>query len=679
LATDIYLVDLTYTQQGLQSEIMPSAVGGIGTYCEANIGEPVDIQIFKMPDEFSRALEDKVPKVIGFSFYAWNARLSLEFAKAIKAVAPQTVIIFGGPHYPVEADRQTSFLRNHPEIDFYIVKEGEVPFTKLISELIKANFDLEIEYHIPSVHFFRKDVNTAYLPAPENRIKDLTDIPSPYLNGWMDKYFDQGFMPIVQTNRGCPFTCTFCVEGTKYYNKINRSSFDKTDRELRFIGKKMKPIVDQGGRSDLFIADSNFGMYKSDIETSQTIRDCQDKYKWPQYVNVATGKNQKERVLESASLMQGALRLSGSVQSLSDEVLENIKRANVSVDQIMDLAQRGADIDANTYSEVILGLPGDSVDRYEHTITTLMGANFNIIETYTLMLLPGSDMDTAESRKKFEFTTRFRAIPRCFGYFKLFNREIVVGEVEEVVISNATLTFDDYVKCRKTALVTTLIYNDGLFQPVMEILRKMDIAPFDMVKRILELSSNTGLAEIFDDFERETRDELWDDEGELGNHLKIKENVERFLNGESGNNVLYKYKALAMVKAMDDICSAFLAALKDCLAKASIRLSEVQMNYISQMVDYLGTRSKQIFHDTDRPIHSEYNFDIKRDIENENLDLSLISESDRVARAYSFDHTPEQIDTVNRLLKTYGNSEIGLSRAVTRTNIKRLLRSTSDI
>jgi hypothetical protein len=98
-------------------------------------------------------------------------------------------------------------------------------------------------------------------------------------------------------------------------------------------------------------------------------------------------------VLQVATLVQGALRLSGSVQSLDEGVLENIKRKNVSADQIMQVAVMGSEIGANTYSEVILGLPGDTKKKHYDTIARLIQSGFNRVETYTLMMLHGSELN----------------------------------------------------------------------------------------------------------------------------------------------------------------------------------------------------------------------------------------------------------------------------------------------
>lgn len=321
----VWLADLTYTQQTLSSELMPAAVGGIATFCDANVSLVRPTRVFKYPERLIAALEsDGVPDIIGFSSYVWNSSLASAFARRIKKVRPETVVVFGGPNYPSTAEEQERYLRAHDEFDFFIVKEGEVAFARLVAALVESGLDkAAVHGKIGSVHSV--DANGAvHLMPPVDRLRDLTVIPSPYITGKLDEFFDGRLLPIIQTNRGCPFSCTFCVEGTRYYNKIYTNATEKVAGELEYIGRRMCDLRAQGGRNDLFIADSNFGMYKDDLETCRAIACQQEKYGWPEYINVATGKNQKKRVLEAARLVSGALRLSGSIQSLTPAVLERL-------------------------------------------------------------------------------------------------------------------------------------------------------------------------------------------------------------------------------------------------------------------------------------------------------------------------------------------------------------------
>ena len=207
------------------------------------------------------------------------------------------------------------FLRNHPDIDFYVSGEAELAFANLIASLVNSNLNKnEINNLLPSVHFINKN-DQACIAQSVERIRDLSEIPSPYTTGKLDEFFDGKLQPAIQTTRGCPFSCTFCVEGMGYYSKIHRNSQEKVNSELEYIAKKMINVREQGGRNDLGIVDSNFGMYSQDIETCKIIQKHQITYGWPEYIQVDTGKNNKARTLEAASLVGGAIRLSGAVQS----------------------------------------------------------------------------------------------------------------------------------------------------------------------------------------------------------------------------------------------------------------------------------------------------------------------------------------------------------------------------
>ena len=436
---DIWLIDPTYTQQQISSEAMPAAIGGIATFTEYHLKLNKPIRLFKSPETFTKALNDKIPDIIGFSNYMWNSELSLALARRIKEISPRTIIVMGGPNYPVTKYEQEIFLRKHPEIDFYIIGEGELAFANLVAALINENLDKnKIRTELPSVHFITANNQTCIASTVE-RIKDLTEIPSPYIMGKLDEFFDGKFQPVIQTTRGCPFGCTFCVEGTNYYNKIYRNSLEKTISELEYIGKKMIDIKKKGGRNDLWLVDSNFGMYTQDLDTCKAIANCQEKYGWPEYIQCDTGKNNKTRVLDAAKLVNGAIRLSGSVQTLDQEVLKNIKRSNISGDDLMQLAVQASEIDADSRSEIILGLPGESLKSHFATIETVINAGFNKVDNYQLMMLPGTEVNTLETRSKFGIQTKYRILPRCFGYYEILNKIVTSAEIEEICVATNTL------------------------------------------------------------------------------------------------------------------------------------------------------------------------------------------------------------------------------------------------
>ena len=91
-------------------------------------------------------------------------------------------------------------------IDYYIIKESEHAFSKLIEYLIdKKKYDLR---EVPNLVYLNSK-NELICSKNLERIMDLSLIPSPYLSGRLDTYLDGKLMPVIQTNRGCPFSCTF--------------------------------------------------------------------------------------------------------------------------------------------------------------------------------------------------------------------------------------------------------------------------------------------------------------------------------------------------------------------------------------------------------------------------------------------------------------------------------------
>ena len=82
---------------------------------------------------------------------------------------------------------------------------------------------------------------------------DIEDIPSPWLTGIQDEFFDGKLAPMIETNRGCPFTCTFCVQGVrKYTRRSTTSRWIASRRRSSYIGQAaFKSQSPNGGHAAL--------------------------------------------------------------------------------------------------------------------------------------------------------------------------------------------------------------------------------------------------------------------------------------------------------------------------------------------------------------------------------------------------------------------------------------------
>jgi tRNA A37 methylthiotransferase MiaB len=669
----VWLADLTYTQQSIASEIMPQAIGAIASYAAQEIDLRYPIRLFKYPEALAAAFrEGPPPAVIGLSHYIWNANLSLAVAQRIKEHFPDVAVVFGGPHYPIEPKEQAAFLRKlAPAVDFYVDREGERAFADLLVALAAAKGEVKaVHGQVPGVHSFGTD-GTVHIPTLGPRLVSLTEIPSPYVTGLMDEFFDGRLIPTIQTNRGCPFSCSFCVEGTRYYSKVAKRTVERVREEILYIGRLMAPLIeDEHTRNELLITDSNFGMYLQDSEICDAIVEAQDTYGWPRYVDLTTGKNKRDRVLNAISRTRGTMTLSGSVQSLNADVLKAVRRTNIDAGQLMDVALAAAERQTGTYSEVILGLPEDSRSAHLSTLAQLIDAGFDRLNMFQLALLPGSEMWTGDYRTKFQMTTRFRVIPRCYGTYEFLDTIVSAVETDEICVSLPSLTFEDYVDCRRMNLVVAACYNDATFEAIVKLLRHYGLSVFSWLVLIDTLPAGQTLSRVLREFRTETRDQLWGSREDLEAYARA--NVGRYIRGELGNNLLYTYRVRMLSEALDDVVVLVKRAAKQlCAAVPSVEHGLLDA-FIEEAGEYHRLRLSGLFTSgAERPRQQPARFDIDRFI-SEPGDVVDFLLTRPAAREYYL--APVQVATIEAYLRQYGATSWGAGRMLTKIRFNDLYR-----
>jgi radical SAM superfamily enzyme YgiQ (UPF0313 family) len=545
----IYLGDLTYTTLSLATDAFPLNIGFIAAYAEKTFGKEIDLRLFKYIEDLEQAIHEKPPDILGLSNYPWNFNLGLEFFSMTRALSPQTICVMGGPNIPLEDESRSQFIKRNPLIDFYAYLEGEGAFAALVARALDTGADREKMKSTPIDGFIHRMSDTEVMKGTWlTRRRTLDEIPSPYLTGHMDKFFDGKLSPMMETNRGCPFSCTFCHEGNQLISKVNLFSIERVKAELDYIASAVQnaPIL----ISNLIFADPNFAMYERDYEIVEHIERIQQRQKWPRSIFASTGKNKKERIAKALRKLKGSMSMWMSVQSMDPVVLQEIKRDNISTSQMMALASVYQELGLATFSELILGLPGDSYERHVRSLSDIVQAGIDVIEVYSCMLLNGTELTTAASRATFNIGSHFRILPRDFA--KLGNGRIAV-EIEEVVSSTSTMSFEDYQEARKLHLMVAVVYNGGGLSALLRFLRQNRVSIIELLQRLVAgiKQAPASVQAVFNSFVRLTREELWDSEEELREHVRADDNYEKLLKGEIGINLIQTHTAMSLA-VMDD-------------------------------------------------------------------------------------------------------------------------------
>ena len=520
----IYLAQLSHESNGCnQNRCFPLAVGLIASYLKKEFGEQIEVELFKSVSNLNKAFLRKVPDVLMMSNYMWNSKLTLAFAEEARSHHSDLLIVLGGPNISLEHSKRIEYLKENPAIDIYVVYEGELVSKRIIAEFIK-NKDREEVKNLDHPFLITNQTNNSINASQESAVKirrigtkesvlSLNDIPSPYLTGLLDKFFEDAELPLIETSRGCPFTCAFCQQGTDFYRKVVHYSTKRVHDEIMYIADKIyNENIDING---IEVADPNFGMYERDRDVFLALRKAQDKTNFPRYIGCSTGKNKADIIIENTSLVQtGTVQLRSSVQSMNNETLNAVMRRNIKQEaycKIQDaMDSRGID----NLSDIMLGLPLETRKSHFSGILDLIDAGIKEFSCIQTIVLNGTTIESQLYRKKYGIKTKYRITSECCGEYELFGRSRRIGEVEEIIVQTDTMSFEDYLQCRKLHLIIMVFHNTRLLVPVYMFLDYLDIRKSEILRTIINLKDKK-LDGLINNFIEDTKKELFDNDEDL--------------------------------------------------------------------------------------------------------------------------------------------------------------------
>jgi len=454
----------------------PYSVGLLQAYAQENLCDPSKFEF--MPPIFSRVkvqdgVEDLIEAdIVLFSIYVWNVRLSMEIARKLKQRNPNVVIICGGPQVPDKGDK---FLREYPFVDLACHGPGE----KMICEVLENAAEKKWGA-IGGVSYL--DENDAFVQSekPKRAKSDLKNWVSPYLSGVFEPLIeanpDTAWLVMWETNRGCPFSCTFCDWGSATASKIFQVELEQLFKEVDWFAEK--------GIEFIFCCDANFGILKRDIEITKYVVETKKRTGFPHALSVQNTKNARGRAYDVQKLLADNGLNKGvtlSMQSVDPTTLENIKRSNISIDIYRELQHKFTADRIETYNDLILALPGETYDSFLNGISQVIeNGQHNRIQFNNLSILPNAEMGDPEYQKEHGLVTVESNIINIHGSLSAVE-EIV--EKQDLVIASGTMPPEDWVRTRAICWLTAFLYFDKMLQIPMLLLQKTaNITPRKLIE-----------------------------------------------------------------------------------------------------------------------------------------------------------------------------------------------------
>lgn len=319
--------------------------------------------------------------IVGLTCYVWNQVANDKIAKIFKKINPNGIVVYGGPNIP--EDNLDNYKREF--VDHYITGPGELAFEKLLDPSAQSDYS----------------------------------IPTPYSDGILDSILHKDVNIAIETNRGCPYRCSFCDWGGVARSKITKLDTDSVYKNLSHIL--------QYNPKRLEMLDANYGIFERDLDFIKYIVDNKNR---DDMLLTFAGftKNGSKWMADIMNLVMDHFNdkkrnVKISLQTLTPEVLNTIDRNNIKTDNLLSVLNELENVNVN--SELILGLPGETAESWTDTLFKNKELGIDFARSYPLYVLPNTPMSKNEYKEKYKIKTKkmilpdgetFEMIYECYSY-----------------------------------------------------------------------------------------------------------------------------------------------------------------------------------------------------------------------------------------------------------------------
>lgn len=398
----------------------------------------------------------KSPDIIGFSCYIWNIEETIKVIQMVKKVSPHTKIVLGGPE--VSYDVHVWLKRLKEDVDCIIMGEGEHSFKQLL-HYYHGNIPLS---EVPGIAYLKEEKVEIHQAAQK---VDLREMPSPYR-------FEEDLphlskrIAYIETSRGCPFNCQFCLSsievGVRYFNR------EKIKEDIRYL-------MNNGVRTIKFV-DRTFNISRSyAMEMFQFLIDEHQEGVVFQFEITADIMRPEVIQFLNDNAPKGLFRFEIGVQSTNDLTNDLVKRRqNFSkLTRTVTMVKEGGKIDQHL--DLIAGLPEEDYHSFRQTFNDVFALRPEELQLGFLKLLRGTGL-------------RLQAKQYGYDYVDVAPYEIVANNV---------LSFDDMLRIKQTEDILEKYWNDHRIDYTINYLvSSVFETPFDFFQEFGTYWDNQGWSRI---------------------------------------------------------------------------------------------------------------------------------------------------------------------------------------
>ena len=365
----------------------------------------------QVPDAAEKILAEK-PKIVGIGAYIWNATEVSELIVLLKSIAPEVIIVLGGPEAGYMPHRV-----DFSQADYIIQGEGDVAFGELCTQLLDGEAP-----------------ETRFIKAP---MVDMNAIVLPY-----EYYTDHDVAHryvYVEASRGCPYRCEFCL-----------SSLDKKIRnvDLDVFMRVLERLWDRGVRNFRFI-DRTFNQ---GITRANAILDFFLSKEPPYFAHFEVIPDNfpaslRERI---SKFPPSVLQLEVGIQTLDEVISKKIYRP-LKLEKIKEnLEYLQTQTKAHIHVDLIVGLPSESVEQFARNLNQLHALVQCEIQIGILKKLSGTTIDRHDEEEGMVYSSK----------------------PPYDILQNNCIDFTMMQKMKRFARFWDLVYNSGNFKRTVDFLWK---------------------------------------------------------------------------------------------------------------------------------------------------------------------------------------------------------------